>query len=115
MRDHIVPDGHRPPCSRSILLSRPTSSSPALRQLNESTTLAHVLESDGLTRTEIGRLTSLSKPTVSDVLRRLAAAGLIVITGHDRGHPGPPAEIYSADPDAGYAVAISVRESGRAG
>jgi predicted NBD/HSP70 family sugar kinase len=40
----------------------------------------------------------------------LTEAGLAIVTGHTSGGPGPNAEIYTANPDAAYAVAVSVRE-----
>ncbi|WP_246467146.1 ROK family transcriptional regulator [Allocatelliglobosispora scoriae] len=78
--------------------------------MNESATLAHLLDRGTLTRGDLRELTGLSKPTTSDVLRRLTDAGLAKVIGHTSGGPGPNAEIYAANPAAGYAVAVSVRE-----
>ncbi|WP_245601896.1 ROK family transcriptional regulator [Hamadaea tsunoensis] len=79
--------------------------------MNESATLAHLLDRGTLTRGDLRELTGLSKPTTSDVLRRLTDAGLAIVVGHTRGGPGPNAEIYAANPAAAYAVAVSVRET----
>jgi predicted NBD/HSP70 family sugar kinase len=79
--------------------------------MNESATLAHLLDRGTLTRGDLRELTGLSKPTTSDVLRRLTDAGLAIVVGHTRGGPGPNAEIYAANPAAAYALAVSVRET----
>jgi predicted NBD/HSP70 family sugar kinase len=92
-------------------MNRLAGSSKLLRAMNESATLAHLLDQGALTRADLRELTGLSKPTTSDVLRRLTDAGLAVVVGHTSGGPGPNAEIYAANPVAGYAAAISVRET----
>ncbi|MEN3306733.1 MAG: hypothetical protein V7603_2935 [Micromonosporaceae bacterium] len=86
-------------------------SSRLLRAMNESAALAHLLEHGQLTRAELRELTGLSKPTVSDAVRRLTDAGLAVVVGHVSAGPGPNAEVYAANPDAAYAIAVSVRET----
>src|SRR2546430_9445745 len=78
--------------------------------MNESAALGHLLDGGALTRNDLRELTGLSKPTTSEVLRRLTEAGLAVVTGHTSGGPGPNAEIYAANPEAAYAVAVSVRD-----
>jgi predicted NBD/HSP70 family sugar kinase len=79
--------------------------------MNESATLALLLERGSLTRGELRELTGLSKPTTSEVLRRLTEAGLAVLVGHTSGRPGPNAEIYAANSAAGHAVGVTVREA----
>src|SRR6266508_2017871 len=86
-------------------------SSKLLRAMNESAALAHLLEQGPLTRSDLRDLTGLSKPTVSEALRRLTDAGLAPVVGHVSAGPGPNAEVYAANADAAYAVAISVRDS----
>jgi predicted NBD/HSP70 family sugar kinase len=90
---------------------RLAGSSKLLRAMNESATLEHLLDRGSLTRGDLRELTGLSKPTTSDVLRRLTDAGLALVVGHTRGGPGPNAEIYAANPAAAYAAAVSVRET----
>jgi len=87
-------------------------SSKLLRAMNESAALAHLLERGQLTRNELRELTGLSKPTVSEALRRLTEAGLASVVGHVSAGPGPNAEVYAANPDAAFAAAVSVRNSG---
>lgn len=52
-----------------------------LRAMNDRAALDLLLEHGPLSRTRIGKLTGLSKPTASQLLARLEAAGLVVATG----------------------------------
>ncbi|MFD0744299.1 MarR family transcriptional regulator [Phytohabitans flavus] len=92
-------------------MTRLAGSSKLLRAMNESATLALLLDRGTLTRGDLREITGLSKPTTSEVMRRLTDAGLAVVVGHTSGGPGPSAEIYAANPAAGHAIAISVRET----
>jgi predicted NBD/HSP70 family sugar kinase len=96
-------------------LTRLAGSSKLLRAMNESAALAHLLDPGMLTRSDLRKLTALSTPTISEVLRRLTDAGLVNVVGHNSGRPGPNAEIYAANPDAAYAAAVSVRDIGTSG
>src|ERR1700760_2673480 len=80
--------------------------------MNASAALAHLLDPGMLTRADLRKLTALSTPTISEVLRRLTEAGLVTVVGHNSGRPGPNAEIYAANPEAAYAAAISLRAVG---
>ena len=93
-------------------MTRLAGSSKLLRAMNESAALAHLLEPGMLTRADLRKLTALSTPTISEVLRRLTDAGLVSVVGYNSGRPGPNAEIYAANPDAAYAAAVSVRDIG---
>lgn len=83
--------------------------------MNESAALAHLIDPGMLTRADLRKLTALSTPTISEVLRRLTGAGLVSVVGHNSGRPGPNAEIYAANPDAAYTAAVSVRDIGASG
>jgi predicted NBD/HSP70 family sugar kinase len=96
-------------------VSRLAGSSKLLRAMNESAALAHLIDPGHLTRADLRKLTALSTPTISEVLRRLTDAGLVTVVGHNSGRPGPNAEIYAANPDAAYAAAVSVRDIGTSG
>ncbi|GGM27137.1 ROK family protein [Dactylosporangium sucinum] len=85
-------------------------SSKLLKALNEAAALGHLLDRGQLTRAELRTLTGLSKPTVSEAIRRLTEADLVHTVGHETGRPGPNAEVYAVRPDAAYAVAMSVRD-----
>jgi predicted NBD/HSP70 family sugar kinase len=96
-------------------LTRLAGSSKLLRAMYESAALAHLLDPGMLTRSDLRKLTALSTPTISEVLRRLTDAGLVNVVGHNSGRPGPNAEIYAANPDAAYTVAVSIRDIGTSG
>lgn len=79
-----------------------------LRAMNDRAALDLLLEHGPLSRTRIGKLTGLSKPTASQLLARLEAAGLVLATGTTEGRPGPNAQLYEVDPRAGYAAGLDV-------
>ncbi|WP_412543990.1 ROK family transcriptional regulator [Longispora sp. K20-0274] len=94
------------------MMARVSGSSRLLGAINESAALAHLLESGPLTRADLRALIGLSKPSTSEVLRRLQDAGLALTVGRTQGGgPGPTAEIYAANPEAAYAAAVSVRKA----
>lgn len=79
-----------------------------LRAMNDRAALDLLLEHGPLSRTRIGKLTGLSKPTASQLLARLEAAGLVLATGTTEGRPGPNAQLYEVNPTAGYAAGLDV-------
>ncbi|MGW0345727.1 ROK family transcriptional regulator [Streptomyces anthocyanicus] len=79
-----------------------------LRAMNDRAALDLLLEHGPLSRTRIGKLTGLSKPTASQLLARLEAAGLVLAGGTTEGHPGPGAQLYEVNPAAAYAAGIDV-------
>ncbi|MFJ6128689.1 ROK family protein [Streptomyces griseoviridis] len=79
-----------------------------LRAMNDRAALDLLLEHGPLSRTRIGKLTGLSKPTASQLLARLEAAGLVLQTGTTEGRPGPNAQLYEVDPSAAYAAGVDV-------
>ncbi len=91
-------------------MARLAGSSKLLRAMNESATMALLVDRGTLTRGELRELTGLSKPTTSDVLRTLTEAGLATVVGHTSGGPGPNAEVYAVNPAAALVVAVSVRD-----
>jgi predicted NBD/HSP70 family sugar kinase len=92
-------------------VSRLAHSPKLLRAMNESAALAHLLDRGPLTRADLRAVTTLSTPTISEVLRRLVDSGLVTIAGRVSGRPGPHAEIYAVNADAAYTAAISVRDA----
>jgi predicted NBD/HSP70 family sugar kinase len=91
--------------------------------MNDRAALDLLLEHGPLSRTRLGKLTGLSKPTASQLLARLEAAGLVVATGtgtegsgtggpgesgSGAGRPGPNAQLYAVDPTAAYAAGLDV-------
>ncbi|KAA0932273.1 ROK family transcriptional regulator [Streptomyces apricus] len=79
-----------------------------LRAMNDRAALDLLLEHGPLSRTRIGKLTGLSKPTASQLLARLEAAGLVVVTGTSEGRPGPNAQLYAVNPAAAHAAGLDV-------
>ncbi|MFC9295868.1 ROK family transcriptional regulator [Streptomyces sp. NPDC057011] len=79
-----------------------------LRAMNDRAALDLLLTHGPLSRTRIGSLTGLSKPTASQLLARLEAAGLVVATGTDGGRPGPSAQLYAINPRAAYVGGLDV-------
>ncbi len=86
-------------------------SSRLLRAMNESAALSHLLDRGELTRAALRELTGLSKPTISEAVRRLTDAGLVVVVGHVSAGPGPNAEVYAANPQAACAIGVPVRDT----
>ncbi|WP_245984816.1 ROK family transcriptional regulator [Streptomyces tateyamensis] len=82
-----------------------------LRAINDRAALDLLLEHGPLSRTRIGALTGLSKPTASQLLARLEAVGLVVPVGTTAGGPGPNAQLYEVNPDAGYVAGLDVTPS----
>ncbi|MFC9649903.1 ROK family protein [Streptomyces sp. NPDC056937] len=76
--------------------------------MNDRAALDLLLAHGPLSRTRIGKLTGLSKPTASQLLARLEAAGLVVATGTTEGRPGPNAQLYAVNARAAYAAGLDV-------
>lgn len=76
--------------------------------MNDRAALDLLLAHGTLSRTRIGKLTGLSKPTASQLLARLEAAGLVVATGTTEGRPGPNAQLYSVNAGAAHAAGLDV-------
>src|SRR4051812_49919999 len=74
-----------------------------LRAMNDRAALDLLLEHGPLSRTRIGKLTGLSKPTASQLLARLEAAALVLATGTTAARPATTAQRYQRDPTAACA------------
>ncbi|MFD5704050.1 ROK family transcriptional regulator [Streptomyces lasiicapitis] len=83
-----------------------------LRAMNDRAALDLLAAHGPLTRTRIGELTGLSKPTTSQLLSRLESAGLVRTTGRQSGRPGPNAVLYEIDPAVGHVAALSADPTG---
>ncbi|MCD9141693.1 ROK family transcriptional regulator [Streptomyces albireticuli] len=80
--------------------------------MNDRAALDLLLAHGPLTRTRLGELTGLSKPTASQLLGRLESAGLVRTTGNVTGRPGPSAQLYEVDPGAAHVAALTVDPEG---
>ncbi len=91
------------------MASRPVPGTPAwLRETNDRTALSLLLEHGVLTRTRIGELSGLSKPTAAQMVARLETAGLIHAVGEVSGGRGPNAASYAVRTDRMLGVAIDI-------
>lgn len=81
-----------------------------LRSRNDRTALGLLLEHGELTRQQIGELTGLSKPTASQMVQRLTAAGVIREAGEISAGRGPNAVSYGVQLDVSLGVAIDIEE-----
>lgn len=81
-----------------------------LRQLNDRATLTLLLERGPMSRNEIAGLTGLSKPTASEIIRRLSDAGVITTNESRAPSPrgGPHAVLYTVDAQT-VGVAVDVQ------
>ncbi|MFF4159491.1 ROK family protein [Streptomyces sp. NPDC001678] len=83
-----------------------------LRAMNDRAALDLLISHGSLTRTRLGELTGLSKPTASQLLARLEAAGLVRAVGNVTGRPGPNAQLYEVDPSVAHVAGLSVDKEG---
>ncbi|MDH6127847.1 ROK family transcriptional regulator [Kitasatospora sp. GP82] len=91
----------------------PLTGTPSLlRAINDRAALELLLAHGPLSRTQIGGLTGLSKPTASQLLARLESAGLVQAVGTTAGGPGPNAQLYRVNPAVGYVAGLDV-DTGR--
>lgn len=77
-----------------------------VRAINDRAALEALLERGPLTRPELGTLTGLSKPTASQLLDRLGAAGLVLRDGVRSGGLGRTAELYRLNPHAAHVAGV---------
>jgi predicted NBD/HSP70 family sugar kinase len=81
-----------------------------LRERNDRTALSALFEHGPLTRSRLGELTGMSKPTAAQMVARLEQAGLISPVGEVSGGRGPNAVSYGVRPERSRGVAIDIRE-----
>ncbi|MET0992394.1 MAG: ROK family transcriptional regulator [Lacisediminihabitans sp.] len=83
---------------------------PALmRAINDRTALAILLDNQPLSRNQLSALSDVSKPTASQMVRRLENAGFIEAVGLVGGTRGPNTAIYGVRADRMLGVAIDVQ------
>jgi predicted NBD/HSP70 family sugar kinase len=79
-----------------------------LRTLNQGALMQRLREGGPRSRAQLARDTGLSKPTVSQALAELEAAGLVRPVGPAAPSRGRTAILYEPDPSAGYVVGIDI-------
>ena len=65
-----------------------------------------------ITRAELSTSTGISKPTISDAVRRLAARGVLVESGLQTGRRGRIATYYELAATSGWVLAIELDQDG---
>ena len=93
----------------------PLASLDLLRQITDRHVLDELLAADTLTRAEIAARTRISKPTISESMRRLEAAGLVTEAGHQVGRRGRAGTYYALRAGLGFALAVSAGPNGLIG
>lgn len=79
-----------------------------LRAQNDRTAFRLLLEHGPLSRSQLGELSGMSKPTAGQMITRLERIGLIVPAGEVTGARGPNAVSYGVRRDALTGVAVSI-------
>lgn len=79
-----------------------------LRAMNDRAVLDLLLSQGPLSCTMLGNLTGLSKPTASQLLVCLEAAGLVCPSGTIAGRLGPNAQLYEINGEIAYVVGLDV-------
>ncbi|UQA92073.1 ROK family transcriptional regulator [Streptomyces halobius] len=79
-----------------------------LRALTDENVLRSLMTHPRLTRAEISACTGISKPTISDSVRRLSEAGLVIDTGERTTGRGRVGSYYSLAPQLGTALVASI-------
>lgn len=84
-----------------------------LRAATDRGLLDLMIDRGQATRAELAAMTGISKPTVSESVRRLVDAGLLAATGPaETGRRGRVATYYRLGPAAGWTLAIMLDQSG---
>jgi predicted NBD/HSP70 family sugar kinase len=82
------------------------------RLINDRSAYQLLLDRGPLTRTQLRALTGLSRPTVADLIDRLAADGLIARLGESGAdRRGPNAAVYGVLPDRAHVAGVAVDTS----
>ena len=79
-----------------------------LREMSDQAVLETVIRESPITRPELAARTGLSKPTVSEAVRRLIQARLIRSAGVRSGNLGRSPVSYIVDDAAGYVIGVDI-------
>ena len=97
----------------SDLQDVPLASLDLLRQLTDRHVIDQLLGAPEMTRAAIASRTGISKPTISESVRRLEQAGILVQRGQQiSGRPGRAGVYYALRDDIGTALAVSAGPDG---
>jgi len=101
------PPGPGAPTARPVDLARGTNQS-GTRLYNERLLLSLARRHRSLPKAEMARLTGLSPQTVSVIVNRLEAEGLLVRQELQRGKVGQPSVPYTPNPDAVLSLGLKI-------
>jgi predicted NBD/HSP70 family sugar kinase/biotin operon repressor len=90
----------------------PLASLDLLRRITDQHVLEQLLAAKTLTRAELAATTGISKPTISESVRRLEEAGLVSESGQQVGRRGRAGTYYALRSGLGCALAIGVGPEG---
>ncbi|WP_428950188.1 ROK family transcriptional regulator [Streptomyces sp. cg35] len=88
----------------------PRPSLEMLRALTDENVLRALMSEARLTRAEIAARTGISKPTISDSVQRIGAAGLVVDTGERTTGRGRVGSYYALAPGLGTALVAGITQ-----
>ena len=83
-----------------------------LSELTDRHVLEQLLAAEGLTRAQLAQQTGISKPTISESVRRLVDADVVVDSGERTSGRGPAGALYRIRDDVGSGLAVSVGPDG---
>ncbi|WP_226016448.1 ROK family transcriptional regulator [Novosphingobium sp. FKTRR1] len=75
---------------------------------NQRVTLHAIRVNGPITRVDLARITGLTPPSIANITKRLAAEGLIVEAGQQRGGRGQPATKLVVNKDACHALGVNI-------
>ena len=83
------------------------------RASNRALVLQILYSAEGASRADVARATGLTRVTISEIVARLMAEGLVIETGsRGGGTPGKPAMLLEIDANAFHIIGIDLSESG---
>jgi DNA-binding transcriptional ArsR family regulator len=83
-----------------------------LRQVSDRAIFDAIITTGASTRAELSAATGISKPTVSQSIRRLEDAGLVVVSGTQSGRRGRAGTYYDIGVGAGIVLAVELDQAG---
>ena len=93
-------------------VTNPRPSLDLLRQLTDRHVFEQLLDHPQLTRAELATRTGISKPTISESVKRLLDVGVLEESGRQQGKRGPAGTFCRLRDDLGVALAVSAGPGG---
>jgi predicted NBD/HSP70 family sugar kinase/biotin operon repressor len=90
----------------------PLASLDLLRQITDRHVIDQLLAAPAMTRADIAAATGISKPTISESVRRLEQSGLLVAAGEQTGRRGRAGTYYALPGSLGVALTLSAGPDG---